>query len=830
MLRFLKALHARQIDWLLLAALCSAATSAMELLVLRETGIASLLRPAPGVMFITTLCLGWRGALASILGVAFGYILSVQIGWPVVFKAVVNPWASSLIIVGIGLQAIAQVWVLRRFEKIAGRRVHRLVGIFVVAPLGCLVSPTVTTLMLTWQNAIPHMSPLHFWLVSYAGSMLGVTVIYPLAWLLDRQINSEAPSRSQTSLVFAVSLLVIGGWVLTYEMLTSSIKLERSGLSSRFQLTGEALSDQADDIDLMGIGLQAVFRRGDVDAALFDDLAAELIDKTPTIAGMALIESVAPVEQPAYEAEAGTRLGTPIHIRAVASSGALAAVKLDKPEMVVEHVAPRMLEKNLIGIAVSSDDDMQQLLNDALQRSRARLSLPLNSLRDLQGRRLIAWAIPLRRERGQRPGFLLLLQRPDALVKEAVETASNLPNSAWVQLSDVTDGHSTRLFTGDQNGVEIRMAPQQNIPENEVRSRQQLIFGGRIWELVMSLPTTTAFRFSRGWWLMQLVVQLLGGALASVLVVSVDRRVTLREMEKQVSVLSRRYLNFERALASQPTPSAMTAARMQAPVNSRDAVLLKAFDNGAFRQFYEPVVSLETGDIIGFESLLRWPDAPFQIAVPEIIAWAERTHHVHQLTLGALRQAIELVELWKAASSVDRTPPWISINVSPDDVADVDFMERLMDLFKRHPLARKQIKLEITEGVLVRDFKGVAQRLRWVRDQGMGIALDDFGTGYSSLSYLHQLPVDSIKIDRSFISSLDTDPRVREIVQATVELAHRLKLDIVAEGVEEPATAAYLNSIGCHAVQGWLFSKAQPSTVIDGWVRTERRFELSSAA
>ena len=153
MLNFFKALHRRQLDWLILAAICSTATSAMELLVLRETGISSLLRPAPGVMFITTLCLGWRGTLASLLGIALGYLMSVQIGWPVVFKAVVDPLASAGIIAGIGLQALAQVWVLRRFESIAGRRIHRLTGILVVAPIGCLVSPTITTLLLAWQQA-----------------------------------------------------------------------------------------------------------------------------------------------------------------------------------------------------------------------------------------------------------------------------------------------------------------------------------------------------------------------------------------------------------------------------------------------------------------------------------------------------------------------------------------------------------------------------------------------------------------------------------------------------------------------------------------------------
>lgn len=826
MSKFLKALHGAQVHWLLLAALCSAAFSAMELLVLRETGVASLLRPASGVMFISTLCLGWRGTLASLAGIGLDYLLSVQTGWPVVFKAPLMPWAAALVIVGIGLQAQVQVWLLRRFESRVGRRVHLLAGIVVVAPIGCLVSSSITTLMLYSQNAIPQMTTLHFWLVSYAGSIFGVSVIYPLAWLLDRRANSESFGRGQTGLTLIVAALVLGSWSTTYLLLSSAIQQERDSLDTRLQGAGEALREEADRIGLIAIGLQAAFRDDDVQPQIFDDLAAELMEREPTIAGIALAQALAPAEQAGFESRASARSGQPIRIAAISGGDLPQPTRISRTETVIAEVAPGAWSRRMLGLALSSDSDAEALLaDDVPARSQPRLSAPLRSLRDDRGRRLLAWVIPLRRSGDQRPRHLLILQRPDSLVQKAISASPGLPGMARVQLTDVSGGEPLRLFTGDQNGVETWVDEGGSVAESEVRFRQQIRLGGRSWELRLALPTTTAFRFSAGWWIVQIAVQLLGSALASVLVISVDRRQTWREMESQMSVLSRRYLNFERALAAQAAPSAMAAARLQAPVNSRDAVLLKAFDSGAFRQFYEPVVGLATGEIVGFESLLRWPDAPFPIAIPEIIAWAERSHHVHQLTLGALRQAIEMVETWKSAAA-DRRSPWISINVSADDVGDIDFMQRLMDLFKRHPLARRQIKLEITEGMLVRDFKSVAQRLRWLRDQGMGISLDDFGTGYSSLSYLHQLPVDSIKIDRSFIASLDADPRVREIVQATVELAHRLKLDIVAEGVEEPHTARYLHSIGCQSVQGWLYSKAQPSSVVDGWVRSERRFEL----
>jgi len=786
----IQALRRRQAHWLLLAALCSAATSAAELMVLRETGIASLLRPAPGVIFLAALCLGWRGALVSTFGIGVAYVLSVGTGWPIVFQSPLSPVAAAILIFGIGVQAMAQVWLLRRFEVLARPRLHPLTGILVVAPIGCLISASCSTAVLYWQHGLAELSVMHFWLVAYTGSVLGVTVIYPLAWLLDRQINDQLGRRRPTGLAIAVTAIIAGTWLLTTVLLLSSIALERGGISQRFDDSARALRDEAEDMDLLAIGLQAVFRHEDVEPQVFGDLAGELLARDPTLVGMLL-------------------------------------ARIDAGRIVVDRATSAAIATQLQGLALSSEPAIEAVLAEAGPNTRVRLSSLSRIVDGEQGSRLLAWMIPLRPGAGERPGFLLLLQNPRKLVQWAIGKSEALPARARVQLSDVTAGGDTPLFTGDQQGLDIeRPQATRYFSQNEIRSRQQIQIAGRLLEWRVSLPST-AYTFSLGWWIVQITVQLLGAALAMTLVISVNRRDTLREMDQQLAVLSRRYLNFERTLAL-PTGS-MSAARMQPPVDSRDAVLLKAFQNGEFQQFYEPVVSLSGGEIVGFESLLRWPDAPFRIAIPEIIAWAERSHHVHALTLRTLRQAIECIERWKTTPG-GRTWPWISINVSPEDVADIAFMEQLMDLFRRHPLARRQIKLEITEGVLVRDFKGVAQRLRWVRDQGMGISLDDFGTGYSSLSYLHQLPVDSIKIDRSFIAGVDTDPRVREIVQATVELAHRLKIDIVAEGVEQQATVRYLEGIGCQAAQGWLFAKAQPSVVIDEWVRSGHRFAVSDAA
>ena len=793
----LKPDRSRPIIGLSLAALFSAVFATLELAALGETGIASLLSPISGVVFVVALCLGPRGVIASVIGLSLGYLQSSYLGWPVQYQSPVSPMSAAMVISGQALQGQLQSLLYRRLQRRSGTRFNPLIGLLLVAPLSCVVSASITTWVLHFEQGLPGITPLRFWVVTYVGSMLGVTVIYPLAWLLERRLRYTGGRYRSLRLIAGVSVVTVGTWALASLLVYNSIQLERSGVREHFAVAARYIADEAEDIDLMAIGLRALAAPASIDAAAFQDVATTMLARDASLDAMALVTAVP-------DARGG---------------------------WVVDAAVPAASAARMVGLTLSGDTALGLRAHADSDEPRVQIASGNNALQTTTGHNdpYLIWLLPMPRRAQWPPQYVLVLQRPESLMRQAIEDASGLPNGTWVQLLDVSSSSSRRLlYTGDARGDRIAETRERAaFAAGEIYWQQRIALAGHYLELRLGIPTVTAYSFSLQWWLVQVMVQLLGAALAAAIVLAVDRRETLRDMDRQVAVLSRRYLHLERS-TMHPSSAAIAAPRPAAASTQHDAALLRAFERGEFRQFYEPVVNLADGRIVGFESLLRWPEAVFDINIPEIVTWAERTQHVHALTLGALSQAVKLVETW-AGLRGDLATPWISINVSPDDVCDMEFIDRLQQMFQHHPLARRRIKLEITEGVLVRDFRGVAQRLRGMRDQGVGIALDDFGTGYSSLSYLHQLPVDSIKIDRSFVCNLDRDPRVREIVQTTVELAHRLKLDVVAEGVEHASTARYLHDIGCGSAQGWLYSKAQPATTISDWVRSDRHFPWSMA-
>jgi EAL domain-containing protein (putative c-di-GMP-specific phosphodiesterase class I) len=160
----------------------------------------------------------------------------------------------------------------------------------------------------------------------------------------------------------------------------------------------------------------------------------------------------------------------------------------------------------------------------------------------------------------------------------------------------------------------------------------------------------------------------------------------------------------------------------------------------------------------------------------------------------------------------------VLVNVSARELRDPGFVETIEGLRDEHRLSPKWLKLEITEAVVVDDPERVIATLKRLRELGILIALDDFGTGFSSLSYLARLPVDAIKIDRSFILAMRDDARVRSIVRATIELAHSLGFGVVAEGVENATTLGILTGMSCDMAQGFHIARPMPADTFDAWL------------
>jgi diguanylate cyclase (GGDEF)-like protein len=223
---------------------------------------------------------------------------------------------------------------------------------------------------------------------------------------------------------------------------------------------------------------------------------------------------------------------------------------------------------------------------------------------------------------------------------------------------------------------------------------------------------------------------------------------------------------------------------------------------------YQPIVSLETERLTGFEALVRWRHPRRGLLRPgEFLSLAEETGLVIQIDRWVLREACRRTREWQERFHVE-TPLCVSVNLSARDFSAPNLVEHVRDVLEESGLEAACLKLEITESVLMSAAESVTSTLRRLKELGVELQLDDFGTGYSSLSYLHRFPVDALKIDRSFVSRIGPDGANSEIARAIVTMAHSLKMSVVAEGVETEAQAAKLRSLACEYGQGYLFAGA----------------------
>ena len=239
-----------------------------------------------------------------------------------------------------------------------------------------------------------------------------------------------------------------------------------------------------------------------------------------------------------------------------------------------------------------------------------------------------------------------------------------------------------------------------------------------------------------------------------------------------------------------------------------ESSLRRALDRNEFRLYYQPQVDVETGVIIGVEALLRWQHPEFGLVMPsDFIPLLEETGLIVPAGEWVLRTACAQLAAWHAQG-------WrrlrLSVNLSPRQLQAQDLtavVKRALDSFDGDPA---RLELEITEGVLVRHAPATVEALEALDALGVRMAVDDFGTGYSSLSYLRRLPIDTLKIDRVFVRDIPLDPDDSAITAAIVALAQSLKLEMIAEGVENAAQRDFLLGQGCRVMQGYLFSRPQP--------------------
>jgi PAS domain S-box-containing protein len=243
--------------------------------------------------------------------------------------------------------------------------------------------------------------------------------------------------------------------------------------------------------------------------------------------------------------------------------------------------------------------------------------------------------------------------------------------------------------------------------------------------------------------------------------------------------------------------------------------LRKAVELGEFRVHYQPVVSLRSGKIIGFEALSRWQRAERLVPPGEFIKVLDETGLILPVNRALLRESCELLRSWHARFPSD-PPLTMSVNITPKQFAQPELASEIGLILEQTGLPASGLQLEITENIAMGDPERAGGVLAELKALGVRLSIDDFGTGYSSLSRLQRFPFDTLKIDRSFISNMDQDVEGREIVRTIIMLAHNLGLTVVAEGTETEEQISQLKELGCELAQGYLFSRPADAEAMVG--------------
>ncbi|OAI19288.1 diguanylate cyclase [Methylomonas koyamae] len=256
--------------------------------------------------------------------------------------------------------------------------------------------------------------------------------------------------------------------------------------------------------------------------------------------------------------------------------------------------------------------------------------------------------------------------------------------------------------------------------------------------------------------------------------------------------------------------------RMQESINNRvalEADLQHAIDTGQFILHYQSQLD-HCGNIIGAEALIRWQHAQGHLLLPsEFIELAEETGLILPIGQWVIDTACRVIMSWQHCESKKHLV--LSVNVSAKQFQQTEFVSAVKAAVQKHGINPERLKLELTESMLLSDIGETIAKMKALREIGVRFSLDDFGTGFSSLQYLKRLPLDQLKIDKSFVRDIAEDANDRAIIRTIIAMAHTLKLDVIAEGVETAMQRQLLIDYGCNHFQGYLFSKPQPIEQFD---------------
>ncbi len=278
------------------------------------------------------------------------------------------------------------------------------------------------------------------------------------------------------------------------------------------------------------------------------------------------------------------------------------------------------------------------------------------------------------------------------------------------------------------------------------------------------------------------------------------------------------------AKAKRPGGSALfepATGEKVASVLQLETDLRRGIERDEFELYYQPIVATTGGELKGMEVLIRW-NHPLEGTIPpsRFLPLAEDLGLMSAINRWVLQRAAEQAGAW--VRSYGESSFYLSFNATASDLEQESFCDYIGKVVSDAGLPRGAVGVEITESMILQDLTSAGARLGRLNEQGVMILLDDFGTGYSSLSYLHKLPIDMLKIDRSFIALLRDRERDREIVRAIIEMAGALRIKTIAEGIEDRETLAILQAMKCDAVQGYYFSQPVPAAAAEEWLGRSR--------
>jgi EAL domain-containing protein (putative c-di-GMP-specific phosphodiesterase class I) len=244
--------------------------------------------------------------------------------------------------------------------------------------------------------------------------------------------------------------------------------------------------------------------------------------------------------------------------------------------------------------------------------------------------------------------------------------------------------------------------------------------------------------------------------------------------------------------------------------------LITAVENEQFTLYYQPKINIINGSVEGMEALIRWNHPVDGMILPnEFIYIAEQTGIIVDIGYYVITEACKQIKKWH-----EKGYPMLkmAVNLSIKQLIQVDFIEKVEMILKNTEVMPEWLEFEITESLVMKNYDDAISKINELKNLGITIALDDFGTGYSSLNYLSSLPIDSIKLDKTFVDKIIKEEKNQTIIQAFIRLAHSIELNIVAEGVETEEQLHLLKQFNCDVVQGYIFSKPLNSAEFEKFI------------